>query len=166
VAAGNAPYGTTYTSPAPPIFNNPFVFAGSGQDFGQPFAVALAPLNVTNKNPDSNVDWSQYVPIDRIPAYLPSNKTPYSAQFMFSLQRQLGQSTVLSASYVGNEGHHLLALVENNPGNPALCLSLSQPSQVAPGGVTCGPFGEDTQYDSFRSDRQRDPWPSRIELWQ
>jgi hypothetical protein len=146
VAAGNAPYGTTYTSPAPPLLNDPFVSAGSGQDFGQPFPVALAPLNVTRKNPDTKVDWSQYVPIDGIPAYLPSNKIPYSEQIMFSLERQIGESTLLSASYVGNEGHHLLALVENNPGNPALCLRLSQASQVAPGTVTCGPFGEDTTY--------------------
>jgi hypothetical protein len=146
VAAGNAPYGTTYTSSAPPLFSNPFVSAATGQNFGQPFPVALAPLNVNSKNPDSAIDWSQYVPIDGIPAYLPSNKTPYSEQVMFSLQRQLGQSTLLSASYVGNEGHHQLALVENNPGNPALCLSLSQPNQVAPGSVTCGPFGEDTPY--------------------
>jgi hypothetical protein len=33
-----------------------------------------------------------------------------------------------------------------NPGNPALCLALSQPSAVAPGLPTCGPFGEDTTY--------------------
>jgi hypothetical protein len=33
-------------------------------------------------------------------------------------------------------------LVEANPGNPALCLSLSQPSEVAPGSPTCGPFAE------------------------
>jgi hypothetical protein len=32
--------------------------------------------------------------------------------------------------------------VEPNPGDPALCLSLSQPSEVAPGSATCGPFGE------------------------
>ncbi len=146
VAAGNAPYGTTYTSPAPPLFNNPFVTASTGQDFGQPFPVALAPLNVTSKNPDTNIDWSQYVPVAGIPAYLPSNKIPYSEQAMFSLQRQIGQSTILSASYVGNEGHHLLVLVENNPGNPALCLSLSQPNVVASGTVTCGPFGEDNTY--------------------
>ncbi len=146
VAAGNAPYGTTYTSSAPPLFNNPFVSAATGQNFGQPFPVALAPLNVTSRNPDSNIDWSQYVPIAGIPAYLHSNKVPYSEQVMFSLERQLGKSTLLSASYVGNAGHHLLALVENNPGNPGLCLGLSQPNQVAPSTVTCGPFGEDTTY--------------------
>jgi hypothetical protein len=146
VAAGNAPYGTTYTSPAPPLFSDPFVSAASGQDYGQPFPVALAPLTVTSKNPDAKVDWSQYVPISGIPAYLPSNKIPYSEQVMFSVERQIGEATLASASYVGNEGHHQLALVENNPGNPALCLQLSQPSQVAAGTVTCGPFGEDTTY--------------------
>lgn len=148
VAAGNAPYGTTYTSPAPPLFNDPFMTASTGQNFGQPFPVALAPLDVTSKNPDRNIDWTQYVPISGIPGYLPSNKIPYSEQAMFSLQRQIGQSTILTASYVGNQGHHLLALLENNPGTPALCLSLSQPNQVAPGTVTCGPFGEDNIYTS------------------
>src|SRR5208283_2430241 len=49
----------------------------------------------------------------------------------------------LTMSYVGNEGHHILAVVSNNPANQALCLSLSQPGEVAPGSPTCGPFGED-----------------------
>jgi hypothetical protein len=35
-----------------------------------------------------------------------------------------------------------------NLGNPALCLSFSQPSEVAPGSGTCGPFGEDAGYTS------------------
>jgi hypothetical protein len=61
---------------------------------------------------------------------------------MLSVQRQIGTNTVLSASYVGTQGHRLLVMVEANPGDPALCLSLSQPSQVAPGSATCGPFGE------------------------
>src|ERR1039458_10306277 len=53
-----------------------------------------------------------------------------------------------TVSYVGNQGHHLLVDVPTNLGNPALCLSLSQPSQVAPGSSTCGPFGEDAGYTS------------------
>ena len=146
VAAGNAPYGTTYTSPAPPSFNNPFVTASTGQNVGQPFPVSLAPLSVTKSNPDSNVDWSQYIPISGIPVYLRSNRIPYSEQYMLSLQRQIGKNTLVGASYVGNEGHHQLVLVESNPGSPALCLSLSQPGQVAPGTVTCGPFGEGNVY--------------------
>jgi hypothetical protein len=54
----------------------------------------------------------------------------------------------LTVSYAGNEGHHLLVLVPANLGNPALCLSLSQPSEVAQGTSTCGPFGEDAPYVS------------------
>jgi hypothetical protein len=64
------------------------------------------------------------------------------------LERQFGGNTVLSASYVGSQAHRLLVLVEANPGDPALCLSLSQPSQVMPGTPTCGPFGESNVYVS------------------
>jgi hypothetical protein len=35
-------------------------------------------------------------------------------------------------------------VVSTNPSNQALCLSLSQSSEVAPGSPTCGPFAEDT----------------------
>ena len=55
---------------------------------------------------------------------------------MFSIQRQITPSTLLTVSYVGNQGHHVLAVASVNLGDPALCLSL-------PG---CGPFGEDTTY--------------------
>jgi len=148
VAAANAPYGTTYSSPAPPLFNDPFVTASTGQNFGQPFPVQLAPLNVSKSNPAANVDFSQYLPISGIPAYMASNKIPYTGQFMLSIQRQIGPNTLLSANYVGNEGHRLLVLIENNPGNPALCLRLSQPGEVAAGTATCGPFGEGSIYTS------------------
>jgi hypothetical protein len=49
---------------------------------------------------------------------------------------------------VGNQGHHLLVMSQSNLGNPALCLALNQPSQVAPGSSTCQPFGEDGTYTS------------------
>jgi hypothetical protein len=52
----------------------------------------------------------------------------------------------LSASYVGTSSHHQRVLIESNAGNPALCLSLSQPSEVLPGTLTCGANGEDTVY--------------------
>jgi hypothetical protein len=132
VLAANAPYGTTYTSPAPPTFSNPFVTASTGLPLGQYFPVTFAPLNSSSSHPDSTLDWSQYIPISGIPAYPVSNRIPYTEQYMFSIERQLGNDTVFSASYVGNQSHRLLVLVESNPGNPALCLSL-------PG---CGPFKE------------------------
>ena len=89
VAAANAPYGSTYTSPAPPLFNNPFITASSGQNLGQPFPLNLAPLNATRSNPDANIDWSGYLPISGIPSYQTSNKIPYTEQYMLLLQRQI-----------------------------------------------------------------------------
>ncbi len=142
VLAANAPYGTTYSSPAPPLFSNPFVTASNGQNLGQYFPVTFAPLNSSSSHPDSSLDWSQYIPISGIPAYPVSNRIPYTEQYMFSIERQLANNTVVSASYVGNQSHRLLVLVESNPGDPALCLSLSKVSEVFPGSATCGPFGE------------------------
>ncbi|SPF43640.1 TonB-dependent receptor plug (fragment) [Candidatus Sulfopaludibacter sp. SbA4] len=76
----------------------------------------------------------------------PWNTVPYAENDFLSIQRQIGASTLLSLSYVGSEAHHLLAVYSANPGNPALCLALSQPRAVAVGSPVCGPFGEDTQY--------------------
>jgi hypothetical protein len=65
---------------------------------------------------------------------------------MLSIERQVGPKTVVTASYVGNASHRQRVLIEPNPGNPALCLSLSQPSEVMPGTLTCNAYGEDTVY--------------------
>ncbi len=59
------------------------------------------------------------------------------------MERELAHNTVLKLGYVGSQAHHLLVLTSANPGNAALCLSVSQQSQVAPGTPTCGPFAED-----------------------
>ncbi|MGB9491076.1 MAG: carboxypeptidase regulatory-like domain-containing protein [Terriglobales bacterium] len=134
VLAGNAPFGITYSSPAPPLFATPFITASTGQEQVNPFPVKLATGMASIHHPNPNIDWQQYEPITGIPAYPTTNRIPYVEEYMLSFQRQIGATTVLSASYVGNEGHRSLVLVEANPGNPALCLSL-------PG---CGPFQEDT----------------------
>ena len=142
ILAGNAPFGITYTSPSPPLFATPFITASTGQNLGQPFPVALATHGASRSHPDANVDWAQYEPISGIPGYAASNHTPYVEEYMFSLERQLGANTVLGASYVGTQSHRLLVMEEANPGDPALCLDLSQPKNVAPGSPTCGPFQE------------------------
>jgi hypothetical protein len=146
VMSANAPYGTTYTSPAPPLFSTPFVTAATGQNLGQYFPVTLAPLNTSAKHPDPNVDWSQFEPITGLPNYPISNRIPYTEEYMLSLERGLGANTVLSLNYVGTQGHRLLVLEEANPGDPSLCLFLSNPANLAPGQTTCGPFGEDSAY--------------------
>jgi len=146
VLAANAPYGTTYTSPAPPLFATPFISAASGQNNGQPFPYTFAPLNSSKSNPDPNIDWSTYEPISGIPGYDIHNRTPYTEEWMLSIERQAGPNTVFAASYVGTSSHRQRVLIEPNAGNPALCLSLSQASEVQPGTLTCGPNGEDTVY--------------------
>ena len=142
ILSANAPYGTTYTSPAPPLFATPFVTAATGQNQGQYFPVQLAPLNSTASHPDAGIDWSHFEPISGIPAYPTNNKIPYAEEYMLSIERGFGNSTLLSVNYVGTQSHHLIVLEEANPGNPALCLQLSNPANLAPGQTPCGPFSE------------------------
>ena len=146
VLSANTPYGTTYTSPGPPLFATPFIRAATGVDNGQAFPANLAPLGATRKHPNPNVDFSQFEPIDGIPAYPTTNRIPYTEEYMLSIQRSLGGNTVLSANYVGTQAHRLPVLIENNPGDPALCLQLSNPANLAPNQAPCGPFGEDSVY--------------------
>ncbi len=146
VLAANAPYGTTYTSPAPPLFATPFITAANGKSYGQPFPYTFAPLDSSRSHPDASFDWSNFVPISGIPGYDIHNRAPYTEEWMLSIERQAGPGTVLSASYVGTASRHQRVLIESNSGNPALCLSLSRSDQVKPGTQTCGPDGEDTVY--------------------
>jgi hypothetical protein len=146
VMAGDPPYGSTYISPAPPLFSDPFITASTGFDNLQRFPLQFPKLNATASNPNSTVDWAPFLPVSGLPGYKPDGVSPYTEQYTVSIQRQLGGGAVITASYVGSESHHLLTLVEANPGNPALCLSLSQPNEVAPGTTTCGPFGESNVY--------------------
>lgn len=146
VMAGDAPYGQTYTSPGSPLFSNPFITAASGFDNGQRFPLQYPPLNASASNPNNRVDWSNYLPINGLPGYDPRNMSPYSLQYTVSVQRQIGSNSLLTMAYVGSVAHHLLLLVEANPGNPALCLALSQSTQVAPNSTTCGPYQESNAF--------------------
>jgi hypothetical protein len=144
-ALAGAPFGYWWANPAPPMFANPYIDRPSGYDRGQRFPAPIPPLNVSPQHPDNTVNWAQFEPISSSPAMFHDNRLPYSEHYNFSLQRQLTGETLLSISYVGTQGHRLLGTVESNPGNPALCMSLSQTSAVTDG-VTCGPFGENGIY--------------------
>lgn len=141
---GDAPFGYFWSNPAPPLFATPYIDRQTGFVEGQRFPVNFPPPNVSASNPDNSVNWAQFTPISSSPGFWHKNRVPYAEDYSFSIQRQLGSASVLSASYVGTQGHALLSDLESNVGNPALCLSVSQPSQVIPGGATCGPFGENT----------------------
>jgi len=139
---GVPPYGYNYLSPAPPLFEAPFITAADGTNNGQRFPQQFPEFGATPSKPIGNLDWSKFVPVNADPFFGADNKTPYSANFMFSVQRELAPNMVATVSYVGTRGHNMLVIQQANPGNPALCLSVSQESQVAPGSATCGPFAE------------------------
>jgi hypothetical protein len=133
------PYGFHYVAPAPPLFSAPFITRSSGQNNGQRFPLPPATSS-------ANINWSDFEPIAGIRSPLVDSPSPYTEHVDLSVERQLATHTMLTVDYVGTFGHHLILNADNNPGNPALCLSLSQPNEVLPGTDTCGPFGESDVY--------------------
>ncbi|HEV3277210.1 MAG TPA: TonB-dependent receptor [Terriglobia bacterium] len=143
---GDAPFGYFWSSPSPPQFTTPFINRETDFNEGQRFPVPVPPLNVSPSNPDTALtaaDWAkEFEPIASSPGIYIGNHVPYGEDYNISLQREFGSATMISVSYVGSEGHKLLSTIEANPSNPALCMSLSQPSEVMPGTATCGPYSE------------------------
>jgi hypothetical protein len=139
---GDAPYGLYWVNPTPATAATPYVDYYTGNSEGQRFPLAAGAINATRSNPDPTLNWAQYLPISSSPTYYYRNVTPYAESWMISMERQLTHSAVLNVSYVGNNGRHNMVIDEANPANQALCLSLSQPSEVAPGSNVCGPNGE------------------------
>jgi hypothetical protein len=130
------PYGLSYTSPGPPLFATPFRTASNGSFLGNPFPLTFPPFGASTSHPINGIDYTGFEPIAGMTAPPPWNTIPYTENYFLAIERQLGQNTLFSVSYVGAQAHHLLAIYSANPGNPALCRSL-------PG---CGPFGEDKVY--------------------
>jgi hypothetical protein len=162
---GNPPYGLTYTSPEAPVMATPFVGALTGTNFIQQFPVNVPSYNVSPTNPDPSVNWSRYTPISGAGSVYPFNKTPYTMSANLTVERQLGSNMLFSIGYIGSLSRHLLAVHDVNPGNPALCLSLSQSQDVQPGSPTCGPFGENNVYtraDGTIVNGTRFPYPNTI----
>jgi hypothetical protein len=139
------PYGLSYTGQGV-LFATPFINAATGDVHVNPFPLTFPPLNASASHPNPNIDFSPFIPQAGMTAPPPTNTYPYAENYFLSIERQLTADTVLSFSYVGSEAHHLLVIYSANPGNPALCLALSQPGAVAPQTPTCGPFGEDNVY--------------------
>lgn len=139
------PFHLFYLNPVPPLFATPFVDRATGHSEGQRFPVPpVAPASPSH--PNSSVNWAEFLPIASNPVVYGGDRLPYGEDYNLSLQRQFGRNTVVTLSYVGTQGHRLLVGLESNPGNPALCLSVSQPSEVMPGTTTCGPNGENGVY--------------------
>ena len=130
------PFGYNYLSPAPPLLATPFITTATGVNNSQRFPFPFPSHNVSVSNPDNSVVWHNFIPLAADPFFYYRNRVPYVSSYMFSIQRQITGRALLTMSYVGNQGHHILTLVSANPGDAALCLSLDG----------CGPFGEDSTY--------------------
>ncbi|MGB7603199.1 MAG: TonB-dependent receptor [Candidatus Sulfotelmatobacter sp.] len=143
---GDPPYGLYYGSSNPPLLEAPYTVRSTGAVVsGWPrFPFTFPPTNVSASNPDTTFDWAGVEPISYGFSFDHNNKLPYSEHYEFSLQREIGSSTVFTASYVGNQGHRLVTSIEANPANPALCLYLSNPANLDPASTAppCGQFGE------------------------
>jgi Carboxypeptidase regulatory-like domain len=144
---GDAPFGDYYGSPVPPQFVTPYIDRGTGNHELQPFPVAPPPASSSPSHPDNSINWAADLPIGTSPAFYYKNVLPYTEQYEASVERQLTGATVVTASYVGSQGHNLLSSLQANPGNSALCLSVSQLSEVVSGTSTCGPNGENGVYN-------------------
>jgi Carboxypeptidase regulatory-like domain/TonB dependent receptor len=143
---GDPPYGLFYVSPAPPLLETPYIDRGSNNPEGQRFPFIFPPTNVGPHNPDTTFNWAGVLPLSGTLAYNTHNVMPRAEDFELSLERQFGSNTVLGISYVGNQGHHLISLIEANPGNPNLCLQLINLNALTSSGQQCSGFGEGQQY--------------------
>ncbi len=168
VMSANAPYGTTYTSPAPPLFATPFVTAATGQNLGQYFPVTLAPLNSSASHPDRDVNWAQFEPITGLPNYRTTNRIPYTEEYMLSLERGLASRHRAQRELRRHAGPSTYwCLEEANPGNPSLCVFIERSRQSGAGADPMRPFRRRHHVHHFDGPGlQRHAWPAGIELRQ
>jgi len=137
----DAPFGLYWSTPVPVDFAEPFRIRTTGQSIGQrfPFTAPLpgAPSNKT-------LSFAPYEPFTFYPGYDIHNVLPYAEHFNLSIQRQLTKNTVLTAAYVGTEGHHLITQNEANPGVAALCQQLTAvgATDIIAGATGCLPNNE------------------------
>ncbi len=150
VEVGDAPYGLYYSSSEPTLLASPFIDRGTGfseVSTGPKFPFTFPSPNSSPRNPDTSFNWVQATPLSGSDYLDPRDKIPNVQQFEFSLQRQIGSSTVVTASYVGSVGRHLLTFEESNPSNQALCwlLDSQNPNNIlSPSSPSsCSQFGED-----------------------
>lgn len=122
----------------PVMLAQPFLNRDSGVSLGQRFPIPVVAPTAVN--------WANYEPISSESNPLRTSLTPYEEHVDLSIERALSSNMILNIAYVGTFGHHLIVAGDNNPGNPALCLSVSQISEVT-NGVTCGPNGENGVYN-------------------
>jgi hypothetical protein len=117
-------------------FNLPFLSQDGATTYLNPFNGVISPKRGTAQ------DWAVFEPIDLFGDFQPHMRTQYSAQYNFTIQRELSRDMKLEVGYVGSQGHRLLATHDINYSNPQTCLDLDQILPNAP----CAQFSEDSQF--------------------
>ena len=145
VEIGDAPYGLFYSAPVAVMLSAPYIDRATQNIEIPKFPAPFPPTNVSISNPDNSVNWPALEPLSGSDAVSPKNTVPYLEEYFFGVQRELGRATVLSINYAGSQGRHLANGQEANPGNPALCLTLTK-AALAAGQTACGPKLESQAY--------------------
>jgi hypothetical protein len=155
VEIGDAPFGD-FTGQSSPAYAAPFTNRASGSAIQNFFPVQIPPQNFSARNPASGPPYDTVVnfltafgTIGSSPAFNNKNRLPYAENYELSIQRQITGSDLLTVSYVGTQGHHLLLAISANPGSPALCLQLRAENAIIVGSsppATCGPNNENAVY--------------------
>ena len=92
---GVPPYGYNYLSPAPPLFETPFITAADGTNNGQRFPLAPPPLDASAEQSVRHHQLAELSAGQRRPVLLPVTiRVPYSDNFMASIEHELAPNMV------------------------------------------------------------------------
>jgi hypothetical protein len=129
------------------LFNTPFVSQG-GFPIPNPFNPAGGEFSgIQRPTPGDPVDWSIFRPILLFGEFPQKMRSQYSEQYNLTIQRELTKDMVLQLSYVGSQGHRLLATNDLNAGNPQTCLDLHNISvNSGNSDIDCDIFFEDSPF--------------------
>jgi hypothetical protein len=137
------PFGGS-TFPFNTLLNEPFLDQSGGFSYPNPFGLAsLSGVNgILNPPRGQPVDWGMFRPNTLFGQFQPNMRSQYSAQYNLTIERQLASDTKLQISYVGSQGHRLLATHDINYGNPQTCLDIID----ILGDGSCGPYFSDSAF--------------------
>ena len=126
-------------------FNTPFVSQDQSTTYPNPFNGIITP------KPSTPQDWSIFEPILLYGDFQPHMRSQYSAQYNFTIQRELSKDMKLEIGYVGSQGHRLLATHDVNYSNPQTCLDIINIANANAASVQDG-FGDNTTCGQFLED--------------
>jgi hypothetical protein len=127
-------------------FNQPFLDQSGTFGYLNPFNGVLNPQRGTPQ------DWAIFEPIDLFGDFQPHMRTQYSAQYNLTMERELTRDMKLQVSYVGTQGHRLLATHDINYSNPQTCVDIAEIAAAHPGRVRAGVGGPETTCSQFDED--------------